>query len=76
MEFFEGADKIEKTVESVGPKPSAASSLGVQGNMEDDSLGVYSGAKTKVPGKIAQHMVVSFVASVFDPLVFLAPFTM
>ena len=38
MESFDDADKVEKTIKSFEVEPSAASLLGFQWNMEDDSL--------------------------------------
>ena len=35
--------------------------------MENDSLEVCRGATKEVPGKVTQRVVLSFVASVFDP---------
>ena len=55
--------------------PLAASILGLQWNVESDSLEICRGTGKEVPAKITQRIVLSHVASVFDPLGLFFPFT-
>ena len=48
----------------------------MQWNVDNDTLEVCRGADKELPNKITQRAVLSFVASVFDPLGLVAPFTM
>ena len=50
--------------------------MGMQWIVENDTLEVCRGADKEVPNKITQRAVLSFAASVFDPLALFAPFTM
>ena len=54
--------------------PHTSSLLGMRWNVDDDT--VCRGADKEVPKKIIQWVVLSFVASMFDPLGLFAPFTM
>ena len=75
VESFDDTDETDQTIKSSEAEPSMSSLLGLHCNMEDDCLGVCHAATKEVPGEITQRVVVSFVASVFDPLVFCAAFT-
>ena len=48
----------------------------MQWNVENDTPDVCRGADKEVPNKIKRRAVLSFVASVFEPLNLSAPFTM
>ena len=67
------SDAVNKTFEA---EPHTSSLLGLQWKVEADELEVCRGADKEVPVKITQRAVLSFVASVFDPLGLFAPFTM
>ena len=65
----------KKPYKSFEAEPRVAFLLGFQGNMEDNSFEVcHSATKKKCP-KRTQQVVLSFVASVFDPLGIFAPLT-
>ena len=76
METFGRMDKTEGTVKAFEAEPSASSLLGLQWNMAEDTLEVCRGTSKDLPSRITQRVVLSFVASVFDPLELFAPFTM
>ena len=67
------SDAVNKTFEA---EPHTSSMLGLQWKVEADELEVCRGADKEVPVKITQRAVLSFVASVFDPLGLFAPYTM
>ena len=67
------SDAKNKTFEA---EPHTSSLLGMQWNVDNDILEVCRGADKKVPNKITQRAVLSFVASIFDLLGIFAPFTM
>ena len=67
------SDAVNKTFEA---EPHTSSLLGLQWKVEADELEVCRGADREVPVKITQRAVISFVASVFDPLGLFAPYTM
>ena len=69
-------DRSEAKNKIFEPEPYTSSLLGMQWNMDDDALEVCRGADKEVPKKVTQRAVLSFVASVFDPLGIFAPFTM
>ena len=49
--------------------------LGLNWNVDTDSLIVCRGTEQEVPAKITQRIVLSFVSAVFDPLGICSPFT-
>ena len=63
---------LSKTFEA---EPLAPSILGLQWNVESDSLEICRGTGKEVPAKITQRIVLSHVSSVFDPLGLFSPFT-
>ena len=63
---------LSKTFEA---QPLAPSILGLQWNVDSDSLVICRGTGKKVPAKITQRIVLSHVSSVFDPLGLFSPFT-
>ena len=63
---------LSKTFEA---EPLAPSILGLQWNVESDSLETCRGTGKEVPAKITQRIVLSHVSSVFDPLGLFSPFT-
>ena len=75
MNSFKEGDRAESTTKTFEAEPAASSLLGLQWNMEEDTLEVCRGVSKEVPSKITR-VVLSFVASVFDPLGVVAPFTM
>ena len=66
------SDALSKTFEA---EPLAPSILGLQWNVESDSLEICRGTGKEVPVKITQRIVLSHVSSVFDPLGLFSPFT-
>ena len=64
--------KVVKTFEA---KPQSSSILGLNWNVDTDSLIVCCGTEQEVPAKITQRIVLSFVSAVFDPLGICPPFT-
>ena len=56
--------------------PWALSILGLQWNVESDSLEICRGTGKEVPAKVTQRIVLSHVSSVFDALGLFSPFTM
>ena len=61
---------LSKTFEA---EPLAPSILGLQWNVESDSLEFCRGTEKEVPAKITQRIVLSQVSSVFDPLGLFSP---
>ena len=78
MNSFKEGDRAESTTKTfeTEPAPAASSLLGLQWNLKEDTLEVCRGVSKEIPSKITQRVVLSFVASVFDPLGVFAPFTM
>ena len=66
------SDALSKTFEA---EPLAPSILGLQWNVESDSLEICRGTGKEVPAKITQRIVLSHVSSVFDPSGLFFPFT-
>ena len=64
--------KVVKTFETEAQSPSI---LGLNWNVNTDSLIVCCGTEQEVPAKITQRIVLSFVSAVFDPLGICSPFT-
>ena len=75
MNSFKEGDRAESTTKTFEAKPEASSLLGLQRNMEEDPLEACRGVSKELPSKITQKIVLSFVASVFDPLGAFALFT-
>ena len=63
---------LSKTFEAEHLAPSI---LGLQWNVESDSLEICRGTGKEVPAMITQRIVLSHVSSVFDPLGLFSPFT-
>ena len=76
MESFDGADRTQKRIKPFEAEPSASSLQSLHWNIEDDSSGVGRGTRNEILWKIRELVVLSFVASVFDPLGIFAFFTM
>ena len=64
--------KVVKTFEA---EQQSSSILGLNWNVDTDSLIVCRGTEQEVPAKITQRIVLSFVSAVFDPLGICSPFT-
>ena len=62
-----------KTLEA---EPKSSPFLGLNWNLDTDSLIVCRGTEQEVPAKITQRMVLSFVSALFDPLGICLPFTL
>ena len=69
-------DRSEAKSKTFEAEPHTSSLLCMQWNVDNDTLEVCRGADKEVPNKITHRAVLSFVASVFDPLGLFAPFTM
>ena len=69
-------DRTEAKSKNFEAEPHTSSLMGMQWIVENDTLEVCSGAEKEVPNKITQRAVLSFAASVFEPLGLFAPFTM
>ena len=69
-------DRSEAKSKTFKAELHTSSLLGMQWNVNNDTLEVCRGADKEVPNKIIQRTVWSFAASVFDPLGLFAPFTM
>ena len=68
-------DRSTKVVKTFEAEPQSSSILGLNWNVETDSLIVCRGTEQEVPAKITQRIVLSFVSAVFDPLGICSPFT-
>ena len=68
-------DRSKKVVKTFEAEPQSSSILGLNWNMDTDSLLVCRGTEQEVPAKITQRIVLSFVSAVFDPLGICSPFT-
>ena len=62
--------------ETLEAEPYTSSLLYMQWKVDHDILDFYRGADKEVPNKITKQPVLSFVASLFDPLGHFAAFTM
>ena len=69
-------DRSQAKSKTFEAEPHTSSLLGMQWNVDNDTLEVCRGGDKELPIKITQRVVLSFVASVFDPLGLFAPFTM
>ena len=68
-------DRSTKVVKKFEAEPQSSSILGLNWNVDTDSLIVCRGTEQEVPPKITQRIVLSFVSPVFDPLGICSPFT-
>ena len=68
-------DRSTKVVKTFEVEPQSSSILGLNWNVDTDSLIVCCGTEQEVTAKIAQRIVLSFVSAVFDPLGICSPFT-
>ena len=73
---FPGQDRSEAKSKTFEAELHTSALLGMQWNVYNDTLEVCRGADKEVPNKTTQRAVLSFVASVFDPVGLFAPFTM
>ena len=69
------ADRSTKVVKTFEAEPQSSSILGLNWNVETDSLIVCRRTEQEVPAKITQRIVLSFVSAVFDLLGICSPFT-
>ena len=69
----DGSEAENRTFEA---ELHTSSLLGMQCNMAIDTLGVRRRADNEVPNKITQIALFSFLASFFDPVGRLTPYTM
>ena len=68
-------DRSTKVVKTFEAEPQSSSILGLNWNVDRDSLIVCRGTEQEVPAKLSQRIVLSFVSAVFDPLGICSPFT-
>ena len=68
-------DRSTKVVKTFEAEPQSSSILGLNWNVDTDSLIVCRGTEQEVPAKITQRIVLSFVSAVFDPIRICSPFT-
>ena len=68
-------DRSEPKCKTVEAEPKTSSPLGMQWHVDNNTLEVCRGADKEVPNKTTKGAVISFVASVFDPLELVARFT-
>ena len=68
-------DRSKKVVKTLEAEPQSSSILGINWNVNTESLIVCRGTEQEVPAKITQRIVLSFVSAVFDPLGICSPFT-
>ena len=61
-------DRSTKVVKTFEAEPQSSSILGLNWNIDTDSLIVCRGTEQEVPAKITQRIVLSFVSAVIDPL--------
>ena len=73
---FPEKDRLEAKCKTFEAEPNISSLLGMQSNVDNDTLEVCRGTDKEVPNKISQRAVLSFVASVFEPSGLFVPFTM
>ena len=69
------ADRSTKVVKTFGAEPQSSSKLGLNWNVDTDSIIVCRGTEQEVPARITQRIVLSFVSAVFDTLGICSPFT-
>ena len=69
-------DRSRKVVKTFEAEPQLSSILGLNWNVDTDSLIVCRGTEQEVPAKITQRIVLSFVSAVFDPLGICSPLTL
>ena len=68
-------DRSTKVVKTFEAKPQSSSILGLNLNVDTDSLIVCRGTEQEVRAKITQRIVLPFVSPVFGPLGICSPFT-
>ena len=68
-------DRSTKVVKTFEAEPQSSSILGLDWNVDTDSLVVCRGTEQEVPSKITQRIALSFVSAVFDRLGICSPFT-
>ena len=68
-------DRSTKVVKTFEAEPQSSSILGLNWNVDTDSLIVCRGTEQEVPAKITQRIVLSFVSAVFDPIGICSHFT-
>ena len=68
------ADRSTKVVKTFAAETQSSSILGLNWNVDTDSLIVCRGIEQEVQAKITQRIVLSFVSAVFDPLGICSPF--
>ena len=59
-------DRSAKAVKTFEAEPQSSSILGLNWNVNTDTLIVFRGTEQEVPAKITQRIVLSFVSAVFD----------
>ena len=67
-------DRSTKAVKTLEVEPQSSSILGLNWNVDSDSLVVCRGIDQEVPTKVTQRIVLSFVSAVFDPIEICSPF--
>ena len=67
-------DRSKKVVKTFEAEPQSYSILGLNWNVDTDSLIVCRGTEQGVPAKITQRIVLFFVSAVFDPLGICSPY--
>ena len=75
MEDIPSEDRSVALIATFEADPLASSILGLQWNVESDSLEICRGTGKEEPANITQRIVLSHVSSVFDPLGLFSPFT-
>ena len=68
-------DRSSKVVKMFEAEPQSSSTLGLNWNVDRDSLIICRGTEQEFPAKITQRIVLSFLSAVFDPLGICSPFT-
>ena len=69
------ADRSTKVAKTFENEPQLSSILGLNWNVDTDSLIVCCGTEQEVPAKITQRIVLSFVSAVFHPVGICSTFT-
>ena len=69
-------NRLEANEVKLNAEPTSSSILGLEWKIDQDCLQLCTGLNKECPSEITQRVVFSFVASVFDPMRFFAPFTM
>ena len=69
------ADRSTKVVKNFEAEPQSSSILGLNSNVDTDSLLVCRWTEQEVPAKLTQRIVLSFVSAVLDPLGICSLFT-